>query len=102
MKKILLYDGNKICTEILYDKETRKVDIYNHTDDMIKRAFGIKSSVTWDDLEIFLESRCFSKERADACILLADMGLNSYDPWEIVRITEGRKEEDQQWLQLID
>lgn len=46
----------------------------------------------------YLTSRCFDASRKDKEILLSELGLSSYDPIEITRITEGRMHTDTFWV----
>lgn len=94
------YNRDKLCTIIHWEKF--QVSIQNFTDDIFERAFGRKEYVTWQDLEYFLASRCFPKSRANAKELLKELGLDYYDPFEIVKITKGRMAEDDQWLEFVE
>ena len=99
--KLLFFDKEELCTEIIVDKEQHTISVINHTEDIMKRAFGNKMAVSWEDLEMFLESRCFERNRLDKTILLKDIGLKTYDVWEIIKKTKGKKEEDNQWIEWI-
>ncbi len=46
----------------------------------------------------FMESRCFPPNRANCRQLLDIMGLESYDPWKIVKYTHGVKHDDMYWV----
>lgn len=102
MSKILFYNKDKLCTEIIYTKETKSISIVNYTDDLIFRAFGINENPSWTDLENFLRSRCFPEERMNRKHLLELLGVDYYDPWLITKKTEGRMEEDHQWLKFVE
>lgn len=98
--QINYYDKDKLCTVIHW--QGFQVSIQNFTDNLISRAFGCKESVTWEDLESFLESRCFPKNRANAKDILENIGLEEYDPFEIVKKTQGKMAEDDQWLEFVE
>lgn len=102
MSKIKFYDRDMLCTEIQYTIPSEPIHIINHTDDMVLRAFGINTAPTWDDLEEFLRSRCFPETRANARQLLRILGVDYYDPWEIVKKTQGKMAEDHQWLEFVE
>ena len=72
----------------------------NYVDDPVKRAFGVCETPSWDDLLEFIESRCIPRERAGIQKYLDSLGLSSYEPWDIVKKTEGRMAEDKQWLEI--
>lgn len=80
---------------------TRKVRIVNFTDDMISRAFGINETPDWEDLEEFLESRCMPRTRYGIREEMSYMGLDVYDPFQIVRKTKGRVYGDGQSLERM-
>ena len=90
----------KICTEIYVDFTHKKINIVNRTNDIMKRAFGINENPTWQDFEDFLADRCFPKERAMCKTILGRIGIDSYDPFQIVEKTNGRTAEDNQYLRF--
>lgn len=49
---------------------------------------------TYEDYEVFLESRCFPKSRDKMKLILKDLDLPFYDPLMIIQKTEGRMAED--------
>ena len=57
----------------------REVTFENYSDEVILIAFGVRTEVTYEDLEEFYESRCFPRERANARELLHDLGVDFYD-----------------------
>lgn len=94
------YDGSLLCTLIYADFTDQTLQAENHTDLLIKTAFGKNALPTWEDLQAFLEERCIPRGRAGLRDYLADIGLSEYDPLEIVKRTEGRMAEDAQWLKV--
>lgn len=89
-----------VCTTIFVDFLNSSISIINKTPDIIHRAFGIVESPTWKDFEEFLESRCFPKSRGDRKTLLNILGLDSYDPIQIIEKTKGKTYEDNQWMKI--
>lgn len=81
---------------------THKVKIVNFTDDYISRAFGIREKPDWDDFMGFLEDRCMPRTRYGLREELNEMGLDVYDPVQIVAKTSGRVYGDGQWLRQMD
>ena len=67
----------------------------------MKTAFGTNELPTWEDFELFLEERCVPRERAGLREYLEALGLEEYDPLDIVRKTQGRMAEDDQWLEVL-
>lgn len=94
------HDGSRLCTLIYADFTDQTLQVENHTDLLVKTAFGKKTLPTWEDFLTFLEERCIPRGRAGLNGYLADMGLTEYDPLEIIKRTEGRMAEDDQWLKV--
>ncbi len=93
-------DGDKECTVIDVDFKHRKIYIRNKTGDILHRAFGVVEEPDWEDFEEFLESRCFPISRANLKLVLRDVGVESYDPLQIIEKTKGRMAEDYQWIKI--
>ena len=92
----------KVCTEIYVDFEHKQIKIVNRTNDIMKRAFGVNENPTWEDFEAFLEERCFPNTRALKKTILRRIGVDSYDPLQILRLTKGRTAEDNQYINFTD
>ena len=96
------YDGNALCTKICADRTMRTLAIENHTADVLRTAFGVNQNPTWDDLQELLESRCVPRQRDGLRYYLAELGLEKYEPLEIIRRTEGRMAEDNCRLVIME
>lgn len=81
---------------------TCRVKIINFTDDLISRAFGIRTKPTWKDYEAFLETRCMPRTRYGIRDELKKLGLDFYEPMLIIEKANGRVYEDSQWLWKMD
>ena len=92
--RLFYMSSNKINTVIDVDILKRKVSFKNYTDNLLLRAFGNKESVSYEDFEDFLESRCFPKSRDKLKIELEHYDVKSYDPLSIIRKTKGKLVED--------
>lgn len=90
----------KICTEIYVDFENKQIKIINRTNDIMKRAFGINENPTWEDFESFLENRCFPRSRALRKTILSKIGVDSYDPLQILEKTKGKCADDNQYIRF--
>ena len=88
----------KVCTEIYVDFENKQIKIINRTDDIMKRAFGVNEKPTWEDFESFIEERCFPNSRALKKTILQRIGVDSYDPLQILELNKGRTAEDNQYI----
>lgn len=91
---------NDIVADVEVDYRSKKVRVINHTDNLIKRPFGINEKPTIKDLDEFLEGRCFPRDRVNCDQLLEDLGLKVYDPLSIVEITHGRQFDDYMWIKF--
>lgn len=100
LMKLLYFDREELCTTIVVDHTERILCIENHTDRMIKTAFGNNAVPTWEDLQHFLEERCIPHTRAGLREYLETIGAEEYDPMEIIKKTEGRMAEDEQWIRI--
>lgn len=97
---ISLMNGDILCGEILADDTAQAVCVQNHTTDFLKMPFGNNQAPTWEDYVEFLENRCIPKSRAGLQEYLETLGLDHYDPIDIIRKTQGRMAEDQLWLKV--
>jgi len=89
---------NECMAVVEVDMKKGTVKVTNFTDDKIQRPFGYTDSPTLEDLEYFLEERCFPKSRANCEQLLKDLGLTHYDPLGICMATYGRQWDDYNWI----
>ena len=97
----MYHDGREVCTRIFADFTDKTVCIENYTDNLVKTAFGKNTMPTWDDFMAFLEERCVPRERAGIREYLEALGLDEYDPLEIVMRTHGCMAEDDQWIEVL-
>ncbi len=98
--KLSYFDGARLCTEIVADETDHSLCIENHTDHVVKTAFGNNDTPTWENLQQFLEDRCVPRARAGLREYLDAIGVEEFDPVEIIRKTEGRMAEDDQWIKM--
>ena len=99
-KTLLLscYSGDTLCARIAADEPEKTVCIENLATDYLKLPFGNNPSPSWADYRHFLENRCIPKTRAGLQEYLETIGVDSYEPLEIIRKTQGRMAEDDLWL----
>ncbi len=98
--QMLFYDGDLLCSRIIADYTQKAVCTENYVDDCIRTAFGNDPAPTWAAYETFLEDRCIPSSRAGLREYLDAIGVDHYDPLEIIRKTAGRMAEDNQWLKV--
>lgn len=97
---IRYYDADKLCTLIAADFSDKTLSFENYTDLAVKRAFGNYSYPDWSDFEGFLADRCIPQSRSGLKYYLNALGVDSYNAIDIIRKTQGRMAEDNQWLEI--
>ena len=98
--KLYFFDANKLCTTIYADETDHSLRVENHTEHLVKTAFGKNERPTWEDYIGFLEERCIPRGRSGLREYLETIGVSEYDPMEIILKTGGRMAEDEQWLKV--
>jgi len=96
------YCKDKLCTTICADFTDKTLSFSNHVNDPVNTAFGNNELPTWPVFEAFLEERCLPRQRDGLREYLEVLGLDEYDPIEIIKKTSGRMAEDEQWLQIVE
>ena len=99
---LYFYYEDTLCTKICADYQTKKVAIQNETKDVLRRAFGVEAYPTWTDYMDFLRERCVPETRDGISFYLKELGLEVYEPLEIIRKTEGRMAEDNHWIRIME
>lgn len=90
----------RVCTLIDVDERKQIITIKNYIKNRQFRAFGVNEEPTFDDYQDFLKSRCFPESRDKMKLILRDLGLPFYDPFMIIKKTEGRMAEDDFWIRV--
>ncbi len=98
--KFELYDGEILCTKIIADFTDETLSVENTTENIVKTAFGKNEAPTWEDFQNFLEERCVPRSRSGIREYLETIGVEEYNPLEIIKRTSGRMAEDNQWIKL--
>lgn len=94
------FDNQTICSQIAADYTEHSLCVENYVSDVLRTAFGNNQAPTWDNFHTFLEERCVPRSRAGLREYLEAIGLEEYDPLEIIKKTSGRMAEDHQWLKV--
>ena len=98
LMKFEFYDGEILCTKIIADFTDETLSAENTTGHIVKTAFGKNETPTWNDFQSFLEERCLPRSRSGIREYLETIGVEEYDPLEIIKKTDGRMAEDNQWI----
>jgi bifunctional DNA-binding transcriptional regulator/antitoxin component of YhaV-PrlF toxin-antitoxin module len=99
---LYFYENETLCTKICADLTTYQLSVQNQVADPLSTAFGVNQNPTWKDLQAFLESRCVPRQRDGLRYYLRHLGLDQYEPLEIIRRTQGRMAEDQHWIEILE
>lgn len=94
------YDAQTLCTKIAADYQEKTICVENYVSNVLKTAFGNNHEPTWEDYHFFLEERCIPRSRAGLRYYLDAIGVEEYEPLEIIKKTAGRIKEDQQWIEV--
>lgn len=94
--------NNELLTKITVDYKKETVKIKNYTSNNIDKAFGINDNPSFHDFELFLEERCFPRNRDHMKLHLKELNLDYYDPYLIIQKTKGRLEGDPYSLEIED
>ena len=98
LMKFEFYDGELLCTKMIADFTDETLSVKNETEHIVKTAFGKNETPSWDDFLNFLEERCLPRSRSGIREYLETIGVEEYDPLEIIKKTDGRMAEDNQWI----
>ena len=93
---------DRLCATIQVDFEQKSVQVQNFTKDVFYHPFGIVKNPSFEDFKEFLEERCFPRTRHHVKYYLKQLGLDFYDPLDIVRKTNGRVYGDSFWLEFVE
>lgn len=102
MSKLKVYNKQELCSIITYEYGVSPVHIENYTDIPIHCPFGLYTEVEWDTFVSYLRSRCFPEERRNKKDLLKTLGIDEYNPFEIIKKTQGRMAEDFTWMEFLN
>ena len=98
--RLKYFNFNELCSAIVADYTTNELAVENYTDNVIHLAFGSNTVPSWADYEAFLEERCVPRSRDGIKNYLAEIGLDEYNPLEIIKKTKGKMSEDSQWIEV--
>lgn len=90
----------EVCAVIDVDERNRRVKVHNFTNDFLQRPFGREETPSFDEYEMFLESRCFPRTRDKMKLILKELDLPFYEPLMIIEKTQGKMAEDDFWIRV--
>ena len=89
----------KKVSDVYRDERTGEYLVLNYTDEAVKLAFA-GGPVTDDRLYDYFADRCIDRARPDLADRLHEIGLDSYNPYKLVRKTHGVMWDDYQWVRF--
>ena len=90
---------NQRTAEITISADRKFVDYKKYTDEIPLAPFAFDDP-TVEQVFDFIKSRCMDERRVQLEEYLNDLGLNEYNPYEIVKITHGVMFEDYMWFRF--
>ena len=78
------------------------VFIHKFTNNIIKQFFYAYDKMNLSQLSELMETRCWERERRDIGTILRRLGIQEYDPIEIVQKTFGVSYNDSIWFNFFD
>lgn len=96
------FNSDRLCTKLIADYTAKEIAFENYSDNPIETSFGVNQIPTWDDYENFLSERCIPAERDGLKDYLTSIGVDEFDPLEIIKKTQGRMAEDNQWIEVSE
>jgi hypothetical protein len=99
--KFEVLEKDDVIARVEVDYTNKKVNVWqDKAVDPVFLPFPTKDTVTLFDVVDYLESRCFPRSRHHADKLLKALGLEEYNPNEIVKKTHGVLYDDYVWLRF--
>ena len=96
------YCGEEKTAEFVVDRAKKKVKVTNFKDDYFYLPFAPHIVPEWEHWEWLLSSRCISPNNGWVNEALKKWGLDRWDPYEIIKKTEGRMAGDHYRLVLVE
>ena len=94
------FNDDELCSAVAADLTEETLCAEDFTDNWLHTAFGRNPAPSWKDFMELLEDRCIPRTRAGLREYLEALGLDAYDPLQIIRKTGGRMAEDHQWIRI--
>ena len=95
-------NNSRITTSIDVDFSTKSVFIKNYSTFPLELAFGINLNPSFEDFMFFIQSRCFPKNVDRLRLHLKELGLETYNPFLILKKTHGRLSHDHMSLESLE
>lgn len=94
-----VYWRNDLTASVCISADRKSVDYKLYSNELCEAPFGFLNP-TVEQMFDFLETRCMDKRRTQLQEYLDDLGLEEYNPYEIVKKTHGVMWEDYMWFKF--
>lgn len=88
-----------VIASVSITNNRKDIKIKKFNNDIYKQPF-MYGKMDLDRVYQFISYRCFEEGRGDKEELLELLGLEEYNPWEIIKKTHGRLFEDYLWVRF--
>lgn len=89
---------DKLCAHVKINPDN-SVDVISYSNDIAENPFAVLPCDIFY-VDNFMSSRCFEECNASRDFFLKDLGLKTYNPWDIVPLTHGVMLEDFTWVRF--
>lgn len=100
LKFTIMWKNEKI-DDVVVDRDKCTVEVTKYSDHVFHQPFHMEP-ITIKNVYQFVKRRVFDEERPDKEELLAALGLEEYNPYEIMRKTHGANYDDYIWVKFSD
>lgn len=97
MKNFKVYNKNELISEVSF--KDNKAYIKRYSLNPVHQWFYSNEMSLFEVLQI-LEGRCWDKNRTDLPQLLKNIGVSTFNSYEICRKTHGLKRDDYSWIKF--
>lgn len=91
-----------MLTEIDIDFANQTIEIKNHTDNLIDRAFGVNEKPTMEDFEDFCRYRSIPQTRHNFKTEMRLRGIGDTSPLGIMLFYHGRIDDDNCYIEVAE
>lgn len=97
-----IMDKDKKVQHCVFDTETSIAVVTNYDNILPFEGLVPEGKYSVEDFDNILEVRCWDKSRSDTKEILEDLGLDIYNPYEIVKKTHAVDFDDWNWFLFTD
>lgn len=99
VRRLQLYDGERLCATVYADFTTQDV-VVEDAGGLSGTTFGLEAQPSWAEFRAFAEKRCLPCVQPDLQGYLASMGMDDNSPLIVLQKDPERVNKDRQWIKL--